>query len=81
MLMMGLLFAGGRRVVASWIRTAGVSDDYQNYYFFLQTVGCPWQKLGRRIVILVLTRAIGQQKRLIVAIFEACSTAAPHTDV
>ena len=67
-LLIGVLFAGGRRVVASWIRTAGLSDDYQNYYFFLQSVGRRWRELGRRILVLVLTRAIGKQKRVLVAI-------------
>ena len=67
-LLMGLLFAGGRRVVASWIRTAGLSDDYQNYDFFLQSVGRRWRELGRRILVLVLKRAIGKQKRVLVAI-------------
>jgi hypothetical protein len=65
---MGLLFAGGRRVVASWIRTAGVSDDYQDYYFFLQSIGNRWRELGRRILVLVLRVAICQQKRVLVAI-------------
>jgi hypothetical protein len=67
-LMMGLLFAGGRRVVASWIRAAGVSGDYQDCYFFVQSVGRGWRELGRRILVLVLSRAIGQQKRVLVAI-------------
>ncbi len=67
-LMTGLLFASGRRVVASWIRAAGVSDDYQDYYFFLQSVGRRWTELGRRILVLVLKRAIGKQQRVLVAI-------------
>ncbi len=68
LLMMGLLFAGGRRVVASWIRTAGLGDDYQDYYFFLQSVGRGWRELGRRILVLVLRRAIGKQQRVLLAI-------------
>ncbi len=67
-LLMGLLFAGGRRVVASWIRTAGLSDDFQDYYFFVQSVGRRWRELGRRVLVLVLLRAIGKQKRVLVAI-------------
>jgi len=67
-LMMGVLFAGGRRVVASWIRTAGLSDDFQDYYFFLQSVGRRWPELGRRILVLVLRLAIGKQRRVLVAI-------------
>ncbi len=30
-LMMGMLYAGGRRVVASWLRAGGLSDDYQDF--------------------------------------------------
>jgi hypothetical protein len=67
-LMIGILFAGGRRVVASWIRTAGVSDDYQDYYFFLQSVGQRWQELGRRVLVLVLQRVLKDQQRVLVAI-------------
>ena len=67
-LMMGLVFAGGRRVVASWIRTAGLSDDYQDFYFFLQSVGQRWQALGRRVLLLVLRRALSDQQRVLLAI-------------
>jgi hypothetical protein len=66
--MMGLLLASGRRVVASWIRTAGLGDDYQDYYFFLQSVGQRWRELGRRVLLLVLKRAIGKQQRVLLAI-------------
>lgn len=66
--MMGVLFAGGRRVVAAWIRTAGVSDDYQDYYFFLQSVGRRWTELGRRVLVLVLRVALKDQQRVLVAI-------------
>ena len=31
-LMAGILFANGRRTVTTWLRAAGVSDDYQDYY-------------------------------------------------
>lgn len=67
-LMMGLLFAGGRRVVASWIRTAGVSDDYRDYYFFLQSVGRRWRELGQRVLLLVLRRGLSDQQRVLLAI-------------
>ena len=34
-LLLGILFAGGRRTVTIWLRAAGVSDDFQDYYYFL----------------------------------------------
>ena len=38
-LLMGILFANGRRTVTSWLRAAGISDDFQDYYYFLEPVG------------------------------------------
>ncbi len=66
--MMGVLFAGGRRVVAAWIRTVGVSDDYQDYYFLLQSVGRRLTELGRRVLVLVLRVALKDQQRVLLAI-------------
>ena len=34
-LLMGILFAQGRRTVTTWLRAAGVSDDFQDYDYFL----------------------------------------------
>ena len=38
-LLFGMLFAGGRRTVTTWLRAAGVSDDYQDYYYHLAALG------------------------------------------
>jgi hypothetical protein len=67
-LMMGLVFGNGRRVVASWIRAAGLSGDYQDYYYFLQSVGRCWEELGRRVLILVLKEVLKDQSRLVAGI-------------
>lgn len=67
-LLLGALFAQGRRVVASWIRAAGVSDDYQDYYAFLQSVGRQWSRLGGRLLVLVLLRVLKDQQRVLLAI-------------
>jgi len=37
--MTGMLFATGRRTVSSWLRAGQLSDDYQDYYYFLATLG------------------------------------------
>jgi DDE superfamily endonuclease len=37
--LLGMILATGRRTVSSWLRAAGVSDDWQDHYYFLQTVG------------------------------------------
>lgn len=38
-LLRGLLFAQGRRTVASWLRAAGLGDDFRQYYYFLGSLG------------------------------------------
>jgi hypothetical protein len=52
-LLMGMLFAGGRRTVTTWLRAAGVSDDYQDYYYFLAAVGRKSESIATRLVALV----------------------------
>jgi DDE superfamily endonuclease len=38
-LLTGILFARGRRTVASWLRAADLGRDYWNYYYFLGSLG------------------------------------------
>ncbi len=66
--MSGLIFGHGRRVVAAWIRAAGLSADYRDYYYFLQSVGRHWPELGRRVMVLVLQQALRDQQRVLLAI-------------
>jgi DDE superfamily endonuclease len=38
-LITGMLFAQGRRTVASWLRAAGLGKDFRAYYYFLGSLG------------------------------------------
>jgi hypothetical protein len=53
-LMLGMLFAQGRRTVTTWLRAAGVSDDYQDYDYFLAALGRKTEKVARQLVRLIL---------------------------
>lgn len=53
-LLVGMLFAGGRRTVTTWLRAAGVSDDYQDYYYLLTCVGRKSESIATRLLALVL---------------------------
>jgi hypothetical protein len=68
LLMIGLVLGSGRRVVAAWIRAAGLQGDYRDYYYFLQTVGRYWQELGRRVLVLVLHQVLENLPRILIAI-------------
>jgi hypothetical protein len=53
-LLVGILFAHGRRTVTTWLRAAGVSDDYQDYYYFLAALGRKTDSVATRLLVLLL---------------------------
>ena len=66
-LLTGMLFASGRRTVTTWLRAAGVSDDYQDYYYFLTCVGRNSESIATQLVALLL-RTLSLPKRLLLVI-------------
>jgi hypothetical protein len=50
----GMLFAQGRRTVASWLRGAGLGPGYRAYYYFLGSLG----RKVKFVAALVLRRAL-----------------------
>jgi hypothetical protein len=55
-LLIGILFAQGRRTVSSWLRAAGVSDDFSDYYYFIAAVGRKTEIVATRLLVLLLSR-------------------------
>src|SRR5271157_3740738 len=53
-LLMGILFAHGRRTVTTWLRAAGVSDDYQDYFYFLAALGRKTKSVATQLLVLIL---------------------------
>lgn len=45
-LLVGILFAQGRRRVTTWLRAAGVSDEFQDDYYFLAALGRKTQSVA-----------------------------------
>jgi hypothetical protein len=66
-LLAGMLFAGGRRTVTTWLRAAGVSDDYQDYYYFLECIGRNSKSVASRLAVLVL-RTLALPERVLLVI-------------
>jgi hypothetical protein len=54
LLLTGILFAFGRRTVTTWLRAAGISDDYGDYYYFLSAFGRKTSLVARNLLTLVL---------------------------
>jgi hypothetical protein len=67
LLLTGILFAVGRRTVTSWLRAAGVSDDFQDYYYFLAPLGRKAKSVATQLFLLVL-RTIPLPDRLLAVI-------------
>jgi len=66
-LLTGILFANGRRTVTTWLRAAGVSDDFQDYYYFLTCVGRKSKSIATQLVALLL-RTLPLPRRLLLVI-------------
>jgi hypothetical protein len=66
-LLTGILFAHGRRTVTTWLRAAGVSDDYQDYFYFLAALGRKTNSVATQLLILLL-QTLPLPDRLLVVI-------------
>jgi hypothetical protein len=66
-LLVGILFAHGRRTVTTWLRAAGVSPDFRDYYYFLAALGRKTKSVGTRLLLLVL-RTVPLPDRIVAVI-------------
>jgi len=66
-LLAGILFAQGRRTVTTWLRPAGITDDFADYYYFLASLGRKSKSVATRLWELVLTH-LPLPNRLLVVI-------------
>ena len=53
-LMGGILFAFGRRTATSWLRAAGITDEFSQYYYFIASVGRNAKSVATQLLVLVL---------------------------
>ena len=67
LVIMGIVFASGRRTVTTWLRAVGIHDDFADYYYFLQPVGRKAKELGERLFVVLLIR-IETGARLLLAV-------------
>ena len=66
-LLVGILFAHGRRTVTTWLRAAEVSDDFQDYFYFLAALGRKTKSVATQLLLLVL-RTLPLPDRLLAVI-------------
>lgn len=51
---LGMILASGRRTVSSWLRAAAVVDDWQDHYYFLQSVGRNIRRIATSLLYLAV---------------------------
>jgi DDE superfamily endonuclease len=56
LIILGIVFARGRRTVTTWLRAVGIQDDYADYYYFLQPLGRKARETASRLLTLLLVR-------------------------
>ena len=67
LILLGMVFARGRRTVTTWLRAVGISDDFSDYYYFLQPLGRKSKALAERLFMLLLVH-LPTGPRLLVAV-------------
>jgi hypothetical protein len=68
LIIMGIVFAHGRRTVTTWLRASGIHDDFADYYYFLQPVGRKAKILAERLLALLLLRRLVKGERVLFAV-------------
>jgi hypothetical protein len=53
LILLGIVFARGRRTVTTWLRAVGISDDFADYYYFRQPLGRKSKALAERLFMLL----------------------------
>lgn len=79
-LLLGILFGSGRRTVTSWLRAAGISDDFADYYYFLIPVGRKSKSIATRLVTLILRTLPLPQRLLLVIDDSPTKRYGPHVE-
>jgi hypothetical protein len=67
LILLGMVFARGRRTVTSWLRALGIKDDFADYYYFLQPLGRKSKALAERLFMLLLVH-LPTGSRLLLAV-------------
>ena len=55
-MLVGLLFARGRRTITSWLRAVGIGEHYEDYYYFLGSLGRKCESVAGVLLGLLLRR-------------------------
>lgn len=78
LILLGMLFARGRRTVTTWLRAVGIVDDFADYYYFLQPLGRKSKELAQRLLGLLLLRLVTGERVLLAVDDSPTKRYGPH---
>lgn len=53
-IILGMLLGSGRKTVSCWLRAVGVTDDWRDHYYFLQTLGRNAKRVAKELLHLAV---------------------------
>src|SRR4051812_15797132 len=65
LLLIGMLFARGRRTVTTWLRAGGLSPHFRPCYYLLGSLGRRTERLARSLLHWVIVPLLGSSDRLL----------------
>lgn len=68
LIMLGMLFAAGRRTVTSWLRAAGISTGYAAYYYFIASLGRKTEAVADRLFSRMLPQIAADDPRVLLVL-------------
>jgi hypothetical protein len=63
--LLGMIFARGRRTVTTWLRAVGITHDFADYYYFLQPLGRKAKALADGLLTVLLVRLVHGERVLL----------------
>jgi hypothetical protein len=67
-IIIGIIFAKGRKTITSWFRAAGISQRYKAFYYFIGSVGRKTEIIATVLFEIMLSLIYKKQQRILMAI-------------
>jgi hypothetical protein len=68
LIMIGILFAKGRKTITSWFRAAGIVRQYKAFYYFIGTMGRKSETIATVLFEIIINSIYRRQNRVLMAI-------------
>ena len=74
LVVIGILFAKGRKTITSWLRAAGIVRQYKAFYYFIGAMGGKTETIATVLFEIMIGRIFQKQNRVLTAIDDAAAT-------